>query len=52
MKVKALASFVSAIGTYNVGDIFDLKDKYTRENWVENGLVEVVKPDKKVADKK
>jgi len=48
MKVNVLKSFVSAIGEFIQGETHDVEDAaiddYTLENWVENGMVEVVTP--------
>lgn len=44
MKFKAIKSFVSAIGTFNADEEYDVKlDKPTSKMWVEHGLIELVK---------
>lgn len=48
MNIKALKTFYSALVNMVEGEVKELElDAYTIKNWVENGLIEEVKQDKK-----
>lgn len=51
MKFIALKSFVSSLGPFNQGEVYDVKlDKPTSKMWVEHGLIEEVKGDAALED--
>ena len=44
MRIKALKSFVSSIGTFNEGVVIEVElDEDTAKMWTEHGLIEEVK---------
>jgi hypothetical protein len=48
MKFKALKSFASALGTFDIEEEYDVElDKPTSKMWIEHGLIEEVKSVKK-----
>lgn len=51
MQVKFLQDVCTAIGPFVADQIYDIEDDYTRNNWIENGLCEPVKPVKRAVKK-
>jgi hypothetical protein len=47
MKVKFLKEVQSGIGHFLEGQVHELDDKHIIDNWMENGLIEEIKPVRK-----